>query len=76
MYLFYAGESGTTHDLKQQYFVLAGFCAHIVIQLFENKICGFVILNLKTITFCVVISFRESQISVNLSVVRSQSSGV
>jgi hypothetical protein len=26
MYLLYADESGTTHDLNQQYFVLAGFC--------------------------------------------------
>ncbi|WP_375472087.1 DUF3800 domain-containing protein [uncultured Nostoc sp.] len=24
MYLLYADESGTTHDLNQQYFVLAG----------------------------------------------------
>ena len=26
MYLLYVDESGTTHDLNQQYFVLAGFC--------------------------------------------------
>ncbi|MCI5158227.1 MAG: DUF3800 domain-containing protein [Candidatus Electrothrix sp. AUS1_2] len=27
MYLLYADESGSTHDARQQYFVLAGFCA-------------------------------------------------
>ncbi|MGI4789210.1 MAG: DUF3800 domain-containing protein [Janthinobacterium lividum] len=26
MYLLYADESGTSQDLSQQYFVLAGFC--------------------------------------------------